>query len=37
VTVDVDDRGLPGLLVNQMGVPDFLIESFWRHGVHPEV
>src|SRR6266481_1271541 len=33
VTVDINDRGLAGLLVNDVGVPDFLIERFRRHSV----
>src|SRR5260370_28748541 len=30
--VNIDDHGLAGWLVNDMGVPDFLIERFRRHG-----
>src|SRR5437016_479833 len=33
VAVNVDDRGLAGLLVDDVGVPDFLIERFRSHGV----
>src|SRR5437870_4476533 len=33
VTVNIDDGGLAGLLVNDVGVPDFLIERFRSHGV----
>ncbi len=33
VAVDVDDRGLAGLFVNDVGVPDFLIERFRIHGL----
>ena len=33
VAVNVDDGGLAGLLVNDVGVPDFLIERFRSHGV----
>jgi hypothetical protein len=33
VAVDVNDCGLAGLLVNNVGVPDFLVERFRRHGV----
>src|SRR6266478_1668042 len=32
VAVDVDDCRLAGLLVNNVGVPNFLIERFRRHG-----
>src|SRR5437879_4947832 len=33
VAVNIDDGGLAGLLVNDVGVPDFLIERFRSHGV----
>jgi hypothetical protein len=33
VAVNIDDRGLGGLLVDDVGVPDFLIERFRSHGV----
>jgi hypothetical protein len=33
VAVNIDDCGLAGLLVNGVGVPDFLIKRFRRHGV----
>src|SRR6266568_4655684 len=32
VAVNVDERGLAGRFVNNMGVPDFLVESFRCHG-----
>src|SRR5213592_2931312 len=33
VAVNVDDRGLAGLFVDDVRVPDFLIERFRSHGV----
>jgi hypothetical protein len=33
VSVDVDDGGLAGLFVNNVRVPDLLIEGFRSHGV----
>ena len=32
VAVNIDDGGLAGIFANDVGVPDFLIESFRRHG-----
>ena len=37
VTVNVDDRWLAGLLVNDVGVPDFLIERFRSHDVSTRI
>lgn len=31
VAVDVNDVGLVGLLVDEMGIPNFLVKSFRRH------
>jgi hypothetical protein len=28
VTVNIDDRGLPGLFADEVGVPDFLVKGF---------
>src|ERR1700674_3614262 len=33
VAVNIDNRGLVGVLANNVGVPDFLIERFRCHGV----
>ena len=37
VTVDVNDPGLAGLLVNDVRVPDFLIERFRCHSVSTRI
>ncbi len=37
VTVNIDDGGLAGLLVNDVGVPDFLIERFRSHDVSTRI
>jgi hypothetical protein len=31
VAVDIDNRGLAGFFVNDVGVPDFLVEGFRCH------
>ena len=32
VAVNVNERGLPGFFADHVGIPDFLVESFRRHG-----